>query len=212
MKQVIAVVVSIFLVATVAIGCDDEPADQTDEAAVDQQADEQLGDDGQVVDDESDDGEVVDDGSPEALEGAQWMVAEMYNVQVQLPEGWEISETDDIVSANDPHGSTTVIIGGADAEHTLQEAIENLKDELQFTDVEIDTGEPTTLGGFPAHQGSGSAVLIREDDIDEEIQFLGYALNTGDDEQVLLTIFSEATMYEAKRDIINGIAQTVTQP
>lgn len=211
MKQVISIVVSIFVLAAFAVGCDEEPAEHSDE----QQAVEQQGETGDeaVVDDiRPADGEVVEDQDDAfELEGAQWLEAQDYGIKVQVPDTWELAKAEEVVSANSDDDSTTVVIGGSDADETLQAAIDNLKDELSFTDVDIETSDPTTLGGYPAHEGIGSAVLVREDDIDEEIQFLGYAINTGNDENVVLMIFSEATMYEAKRDTIDGIAQTVSR-
>lgn len=219
MKWFIPALMALFVSTAFAVGCDEEdPADEADEEAVAQQDDEAAeDDDGHVVDDiqpGGQDGEVVDDEDEPQLDtlgGVQWLENDHYGVKVQIPEDWEISASDDVVSATDSTDSTTAIIGGSDADETLQNAIDNLKEEIEFSDVEVETSDPRTLGGFPAHEGVGSALMVREDDIDKEIQFLGYAINIGDDQNVVLMIFSEAGMYEAKRDTINGIANTISR-
>lgn len=208
MKRLTWVVIACFTLALFAVGCDDDPAEEQEETAEVEQQDQ----DDPQQDQPDDQGEVVqqDDETPEALEGTQWLKADTYSVKVQVPEDWEITEHEDIVTADDTYASTTVVIGGSGADDTLQDAIDELKDELHFRDLEVESADPTTLGGLPAQEGIGTAVLI-EEDLDTEIQLIGYALNLGDDNNVLLVIFSEATMYEAKRDIIDGIAQTITR-
>ena len=207
MKRLIALLMCALLAAGLAVGCDDDAGD-ADEAVEEQQAPD---DDGEVVEEEAAAGEEIIDGDRAEfeLEGSQWLESDLYGIKVRIPDDWETSETAELVSANDPAGSTTAIIGGSESDQTLQDAIDNLKEDLEFSDVELEESRPTSLGGFPGHQGRGSGVLVREDDIDEEIQFLGYALRVDDDKNATLMIFSEATMYEAKRDVIDGIANTI---
>ncbi len=212
MKQLAILLVTALLSAGVLVGCDDETDDDATEEVVEQD-DEQLDDDGHVVDDivDADDEEVIDDEEHVELEGAQWLESELYDVKIQVPDDWELGSTNDVVSANAPDGSTTAIIGGSESDETLQAAIDDLKDDLEMTDVELEESDPTSLNGFPGHRGRGSGVIVNEDDIDEEVQFIGYALRVGDDKNVTLMIFSEATMYEAQRDIIDGIAHTISR-
>lgn len=215
MKIVIPALLALFVSTAFIAGCDEEQAaDESDEPVA--QADEATDEEDSPVDDiQPADGEVVEDDEdvPEldALEGVQWLENDHYGVKVQVPADWEISQSDDVVSATDPTDSTTAIIGGSETDETLQNAIDGLKDEIEFSDVEVQTSDPKTLGGFPAHEGIGSALMVREDDIDQEIQFLGYAINIGDNENVVLMIFSEAAMYEAMRDTIHGIANTISR-
>ena len=46
--------------------------------------------------------------------------------------------------------------------------------------------------------------------MDQEIQFIAYNVKIGK-KAVTVMIFSEAEMYEAKKEIIDGIAQTLTK-
>lgn len=208
MKQLIAIATSLLLVATLGVGCDDETADEAPDS---QQAQQQGQDDDQ--DDIGDQGQVVDqqddDDMPFGLqEGTQWLENDDYGIKVQVPDDWQITEDGEAVIASDPTGSTTAVISGSDADETVQDAVDDL--EL-IRDIEIEDMDHTMLEGIPAQQGSGSAVEVREDDINREIQFLGWALNTGGDYDVVLMIYSEAAMYEAMRDTIHGIAGTVRE-
>lgn len=160
----------------------------------------------------NDDGEVIAEESDDelALEGGQWVESPLYKVKFRVPEDWKIASAEDAVSATDSDDSTTVLLAGSESDATLVQAMSSLRDDIQFKDVKLESNDLTTINGFAATRGRGSAVLVQEGEIDEEIQFLGYALRVGD-KNVTLMIFSEATMYEAKRDIIDGIAHTLTR-
>lgn len=198
------------LAISLAAGCDDPSAEQDQEPAEQSEQQEQQE---ESEDSENVDGEVVeeDDQAPEELdlEGQQWMESDTYGIKLAVPDTWKIGEGEDVVSATDEHESTTVILGGTESESTLLAAINDLRHELTFKEVEVETGDVTQLAGIPAHWGEGTGV-VEEEDLDTEIQFLGYLLRM-DGESVIIMIFSEATMFEAKRDIIEGIAQTVTR-
>ncbi len=205
MKMLARTLLSALLVIGLLTGCDSEPA--AEEPSTDQVAEPEV-----QEDDPADDGEVIaEDGEEDiALEGGQWVESDLYGVKFRVPDNWEVARADDAISATDPDGSTTVILGGSESDQSLQNAISRLRDDLEFTDVKFESNDLTTINAFAATRGRGSAVLVREDDIDEEIQFLGYALRVGS-KNVTMLIFSEATMYEAMRDIIDGIAHTITR-
>jgi hypothetical protein len=207
MKSLLRSLLIAFLVTGLLTGCDEDPAQDDTPAeeteAVDEQ-EESAGVDGEVVEDEeSAAAEDLD------LEGQQWLESELYGVKLAVPDTWEVGHGENVVSATDSHKSTTVLIGGSQSETTLLAAINDLRSELSFKEVEVESGDVTQLAGIPAHWGEGTAVVVDED-LDTEIQFLGYLLRM-DGESVTILIFSEATMYEAKKDIIDGIAQTVTR-
>jgi hypothetical protein len=67
----------------------------------------------------------------------------------------------------------------------------------------------TVINGLAGYLGSGSAVLVKEEG-DQEIQFSAYSLKVGKN-AVSLMIFSEAEMYEAQKEMIDGIAQTLSK-
>ncbi len=205
MKSLLRSLLIAFLVTGLLTGCDDDSAQDDAPAEEAAEADEQ---------EENVDGEVVEDEESAAadefdLEGQQWVESELYGVKLAVPDNWEVGHGENVVSATDSHKSTTVLIGGSQSEATLLAAINDLRSELSFKEVEVESGDVTQLAGIPAHWGEGTAVVV-EDELDTEIQFLGYLLRM-DGESVTILIFSEATMYEAKKDIIDGIAQTVTR-
>ena len=203
MKKLGRTLIGALVVVGLLAGCDSDESQEAPatEAAV-EVAPEASGDDGEVIADDSED--VV------ALQGGQWVESELYDVKFRVPEEWAIRRSADAVSATDVDESTTVILAGSESESTLQQAMTQLRDDLQFKDVHFESNDLTTISGFAATRGRGSAVLVREGEIDEEIQFLGYAVRVGSN-NVTMLIFSEATMYEAKRDVIDGIAHTLVR-
>ncbi len=201
MSRVVGTLLSVLLVIAL-VGCESDPVEEAQpepEETTEEVAEEAADDDGEVVDEE-------EEGV--ALEGGQWVESELYDVKIRVPEDWEIARAEDAVSATDSDGSTTVILAGSESDQTLQNAVTQIRSDLEFKEVNFESNEITTINGFAATRGRGSAVLVQEGEIDEEIQFLGYALRVGA-KNVTLMIFSEATMYEAKRDIIDGIAHTI---
>lgn len=204
MKKLGRTLIGALLAAGLLAGCESEEATETEatEAAVETAPGEASADDGEVIADDSE--EIV------ALEGGQWVESELYDVKFRVPEDWVVRKSEDAISATDSDDSTTVILAGSESESTLQQAMTQLRDDIQFKDVNFESNDLTTISGFAATRGRGSAVLVREGEIDEEIQFLGFAIRVGSN-NVTMLIFSEATMYEAKRDVIDGIAHTLVR-
>lgn len=204
MKNLGLLLLSSLLTTSLFVGCDSTPetAEEPQEAAV-VDTTEPSADEGEVVEEEGED-EFV------ALEGGKWVESELYDVKIRVPENWELRIGDDAISATDPDGSTTAILAGSESETGLQEAMSQLRDDIQFKDVHFESNDLTTISGFAATRGRGDAVLVQEGEVDTEIQFLGYAVRVGS-KNVTLMIFSEATMYEAKKDIIDGIAHTLVR-
>lgn len=208
MKTLLRSLLIAFLAAGLLVGCDEEPSheEETTESTAQADDEEAPGVDGEVV---GDDEQAESADEDLQLEGQQWLESELYGIKLAVPDNWDVAQGEDVVSATDSHKSTTVLVGGSQSEATLLTAINDLRSELVFKEVEIETGDVTQLAGIPAHWGTGTAVVV-EDDLDTEIQFLGYLLRM-DGDNVTILIFSEATMYEAKKDVIDGIAQTVTR-
>lgn len=145
----------------------------------------------------------------EELEGGQWVQSDLYAVRFRVPGEWDVRRTEEAVSATAPDGTTTVLLAGSESDQTIQSAINDLKTEVEFKDINFDNSGLTTINGLPGTRGNGSAVVVEEEG-DREIQFLGYAVRVGTN-NVTLLIFSDAAMYEAQKDIIDGIAQTLTR-
>src|SRR5690554_5879572 len=133
----------------------------------------------------------------EELEGGQWVQSDLYAVRFRVPGEWDVRRTAEAVSATAPDGSTTVLLAGSESDSTIQAAINDLKTEVEFKDINFDNSGLTTINGLPGTRGTGSAVVVEEEG-DREIQFLGYAVRVGTN-NVTLLIFSDAAMYEAQK-------------
>lgn len=206
MKTLLRMLLIALMTTALLTGCEEDTSEEetTEETEESSEEDEEANVDGEVVEDEQDESAELDDVD---LEGQKWLESESYGIKIAVPEAWTIGEGEEVVSATDEHESTTVLLGGSRSDATVVAAIQDLKSELSFKDIDVETGDVTQLGGIPAHYGEGTAVMV-EDDMDTEIQFIGYVLRL-DGDNVTIMIFSEATMFEAKRDVIEGLAQTV---
>ncbi|RAL23923.1 hypothetical protein DL240_07180 [Lujinxingia litoralis] len=185
------------------VACDSKPpADQNPEQAAEEAPTEGTQEETPEANEESEE-------SAQADAEGQWVRSDLYSVRFRVPTDWDIRRTEEAVSATAPDGSTTVLLAGSESDNTIQAALNDLKTEVEFKDINFDNSGLTTINGLPGTRGTGSAVIV-EDDGDREIQFLGYAVRVGT-QNVTMMIFSDAAMYEAQKDMIDGIAQTLTR-
>lgn len=140
---------------------------------------------------------------------SQWVKSPTYGVKFRVPADWNVVNAEGGVSATAPDGTTTAVLVGTESESMIESAINEMKSNIQLKDMKLEKGGLTTINGMPGTRGTGSAVLV-EDDGDQEIQFIAYALRVGK-HNITLMIFSQAEMYEAQKDIIDGIAQTLVK-
>lgn len=140
---------------------------------------------------------------------SQWVNSPTYGVKFRVPADWEVVNAEGGVSATAPDGTTTAVLVGTESESLLESAINELKSNIQLKDMKLEKGGLTTVNGMPGTRGTGSAVLVEEEG-DQEIQFIAYALRVGK-HNITIMIFSQAEMYEAQKDIIDGIAQTLVK-
>ncbi len=140
---------------------------------------------------------------------SQWVKSSDYGVRFRVPADWSVTDAEGGVSATSPDGTTTAVLVGTESESMLESAINELKSKIELKDMKFEKGGLTTINGMPGTRGSGSAVLV-EPDGDQEIQFIAYVLRAGQ-HNITLMIFSQAEMYEAQKDIIDGIAQTLVK-
>ncbi len=201
MKKVLTSLLVISLVLLGAVGCEkaeDEPTEPeaTAEAEAEEEAQEEPAEE--------------EPAEEEAEEGGQWVEAEAYELKFRVPDDWKVVKDDEGVSATDPDGTTTVFLAGSESEQLARSMFNDLRSDLKFDEVEIEKTGPTTINGIPAFEGQGTAVLEKEE-MDQEIQFLGYTIQQEGGGAATLFIFSEAEMYEAKKEQIHGIAQTLVE-
>lgn len=146
--------------------------------------------------------------------GGKWVTSKLYPVKFRVPDDWKVVIEDDGISATDEDESTTVVLVGSESTGMIQNAINDLKKKVKFKDAKFDKSNQVVLNGLPGQNIFGTAVLSKAakdgKPIDEEIQFIAYNLKVGK-KAVTMMIFSEATMYEAKKETILGLANTLTK-
>ena len=146
--------------------------------------------------------------------GGKWVTSKLYPVKFRVPDDWKVVIEDDGISATDEDESTTVVLVGSESTGMIQNAINDLKKKVKFKDAKFDKSNQIVLNGLPGQNIFGTAVLSKTakdgKPIDEEIQFIAYNLKVGK-KAVTMMIFSEATMYEAKKETILGLANTLTK-
>jgi predicted Zn-dependent protease len=149
---------------------------------------------------------------PEAEEevSGQWVVSDTYGVKFRVPEDWQITRTEGAVSATAADGTTTVVLVGTESGEMIQSAINEMKSTIELKDVSFGKTGMTTINGLAGTRATGTAVLVQQGG-DQEIQFLGVTLRVDKDTAVTMMIFSQAEMYEAQKDIIDGISQTIVK-
>lgn len=151
-------------------------------------------------------------GTTEPAEGGGvWVKSAPYKIKFRVPEDWNVTIEEDGVSATDSDESTTVVVVGSDSHNMVQAAIQDVQKKVKIEDAKIESTTQTVLNGFAGQNVRGTAVLKKEDGIDQEIQFIAYNLRVDKDTVVTMMIFSEAEMYEAKKEIIEGLAKTLTK-
>ncbi len=188
-----------------------EAAEETEEKADDEAAAE---DESEEANAQKADGEEYKGGKVEAAEGGgKWVVSSTYNVKFRVPEDWGVAIEEDGVSATDSDETTTVVLVGSESHNMIQSALQDVQKKVRFKDAKIDSTKQTVLNGFAGQNVRGTAVLTPEGEeaIDQEIQFIAYNIRINKDTVVTMMLFSEAEMYEAKKETIEGLAKTLTK-
>jgi len=144
----------------------------------------------------------------EPAESGQWAVSAKYGVKFRVPEDWKIKSTDEAISATSPDDTMTIILVGTESEGVFEAAMSSITAQVQIKDIKTEKSQMTVVNGLGGFYGSGSAVLATTDG-DQEIQFLGYALRLDAQQAVAMMVFSEAEMYEARKEEIESIARSI---
>ena len=204
MKTVLTSLLIVSLVLLAGVGCDSKKTDakKSEAEAADQKKEEKA-------DSKKEQEKQAAQKQPEADQAGQWVESELYGLKFRVPEAWEVVTDEEGASATDPEGTTTVLLAGSESQQLVQSTLNDLRSDLNFKEVKLEKSGLTTINGIPAVKGSGTAVMTK-DDMDQEIQFLGYQLKLGDKTATML-IFSQAEMYEAKKEMIQGIAKTLVE-
>lgn len=153
-------------------------------------------------------------GSTEPAEGGGlWVKSDTYKVKFRIPDDWNVNIEKDGISATDSDETTTVVLVGSESHGMVQAAVQDVQKKVKIEDAKIESTKQVVINGFAGQNVRGTAVLkaSEEDGIDQEIQFVAYNLRVNKDTVVTMMIFSEAEMYEAKKEIIEGLAQTLTK-
>lgn len=150
--------------------------------------------------------EEVEPEEEELAEG-QWVSNDSYGVKFRVAEDWNVKKEGDTLSATSADGAITVLLVGTKSEGLLQAALESVKKQVEFKDVNLTKDSQTVVNGLPGYTAQGSAVLVKEGG-DQEIEFIMNSVRVGD-KGVAMMIFAEAEMYEAKKEEVDGIARTL---
>lgn len=146
-----------------------------------------------------------------AEEGGKWVASNSFGVKFRVPEDWVVKLEADGISATDSDETTTLVLVGSESHNMVQAAVQDIQKKVKIKDAKIDKSAQTVLNGFPGQNVRGTAVLEKQDGLDQEIQFIAYNVRIDKDTVVTMMIFSEAEMYEAKREIIEGLAKTLVK-
>jgi hypothetical protein len=208
MKKLLTTLLVLSLVLLAGFGCDSK-TEGGDQAAQNEAADKAA--EGEQAD-KSDEAAEQEEAEPEAEEeqAGQWAESDSYGLKFRVPEDWNVVQDEQGVSATDPEGTTTVLLAGSKSQELAKSMLNDLRAEVEFEDISVEKMGPDTINGMPVFRGTGTGVLANEEG-GQEIQFLGYTIKREGDQTATLFIFSEAEMYEAKKDIIEGIANTLVE-
>ena len=144
-----------------------------------------------------------------ANEGGKWVISNTYGAKFRVPEEWSTTIETDGISATDADDTTTVVLMGAQSDGMIQAAVSDVQKKIKIKDAKFDKTAQVVVNGFPGQSIRGTAVLEKPE-LDQEIQFIAYNLKMGKG-AVTMMIFSEAEMYEAKKETIEGLAQTLAK-
>lgn len=137
----------------------------------------------------------------------QWVTMDSYGIRFRVPSDWKVKKTAEAASVNSPDGMISVFLLGTNSENMIQSTLENLKKEVVFEEVKMTTSGATVINGMPGYSAEGTAVHVHGDNKDE-IQFIIKAVKMGDKAASLL-VFADAAMYEAKKEEITGLVNTL---
>ncbi len=209
MRKVLTSLIIVSLALLAGAGCkpkkkaaDHKANSATTQKAADKKADEKKADEKKA------DAKKADEAKQD--EAGQWVESTTYGLKFRVPKDWKVVKDEQGVSATDPDGTTTVLLAGSKSQELAKSMLNDLRADLKFKDIKLEKTGPSTINGMPVFRGTGTGVLKKKD-MDQEIQFLGYTIKRPNDQTATLFIFSEAEMYEAKKDEINGIAQTLVE-
>lgn len=217
--------------ALIAVPACEKPEVKKDEPAKEKKADEEKAKEEKADAEKEGEAEAAagdEKGSVVANpDGGQWVKSPTYGVEFLVPDEWIIKIEDDGISATDADESTTVVLVGSKSQGMIQDALNNVKRKVEFKDAKLQDTKDDIVNGLPAQNVRGTAVVVNQvpvapeegaevdpkaepkmEAMDQEIQFIAYNVQVGKG-GVTMMIFSQAEMYEAKRETIEGIAKTL---
>lgn len=201
MKRILSNLVVLSCSLLLFAGCDSK--EQTPQSPAEESAE-------QSAENAAPQGEQEEAAAEEEVEAGQWVEVPTYELKLRVPEDWEIKSDEEGASASSPDGTTTLLLAGSESEGLTTAILNQLRPDLKFKELEVEKIAPAIINGMAVSNGEGIAVLVKED-MDQEIQFLGYSIKRSGGKIATLFIFAEAEMYEAKKDEIRGIAQTLVE-
>jgi hypothetical protein len=153
-------------------------------------------------------GTTEDDG-----QGGRWVKSSLYGVKFRVPDTWEVSIDAQGITVNDEDKTTTVVLVGSESTSLIQGALNDIKKKIALKDAKLAKTDMVVINGLAGQTVRGSAIVEKGNaaaNADQDIEFIAYNLSVGK-KAVTMMIFSQAEMYEAKKEIIEGIGQTMTK-
>ena len=94
--------------------------------------------------------------------GGQLIKSEMYKVKFTVPEGWIVEKNPTGISASSPDKGILMVVAGSKSQDLAEAALNDLKKNLKFKDVNIQKQGTTAINGLLGIRGEGDAVLVHE--------------------------------------------------
>lgn len=140
--------------------------------------------------------------------GGLLVKSEAYKVKFTVPEGWQVDKSPTSISASSPDQKILMVVAGSKSQDLAEAALNDLKKNLKFKDVNLDKQGTTTFNGLIGLRGEGDATLVNEDGTEERMHFVGFTTKI-DEQAITVAIFSAKETYDEKITLIEGVLGTL---
>ena len=144
----------------------------------------------------------------EKATSGQTVGVEAYNVVFTVPEDWKVVRDVSSATATSADGTITAMVVGTESNNMVQIALDNIKEKVQFEDVNLLKSGATVVNGLPGYTAKGTATLVQKSGDKQEIQFLMNSVKV-EQKAAALLVFAQAEMYEARKEEIDGMLKTL---
>ncbi len=220
MKKYSAVIIAIFWIAFVATGCEEtkktpEPATKTPATKNVEKKDGKTPaakGDAKKPDAKAGSAPAAKKNEPAKVaeadgKGGLVVKSELYKLKFTVPDKWKVDKSPTGISVSSPDGEILMIVAGSKSQDLVEAALNDLKANLKFKDVNIAKQGTTVLNGLVGLRGEGDATLI-ENEKEQPIHFVAFSSKVNE-KAVTVLLFSSKERYTKDQDTIEGILNTV---